>query len=518
MSTAIPSPKPTGVPELELLQKKSFQRIAETQTDELVVALCGPIGSSLHEVAELFATTASDRYGYECRTIRLSTFIQAHTPGLQPNSNRFIRINDLIKAGNDLRDKHDPQLLAELAVADISHWRTENSKSEKLTGSDGATGVEKFVPKRVCHIIDSIKNQSELDLLRKVYGNILYCIGVFSPLDYRERQLVQSGMTKAEVHTLIDKDSGEENESGQTVRETFPHSDYFLRVDDTCLNSVPEKLERFFDIILGTAIITPSPNETAMYSAATAALNSACLSRQVGASITSSSGKLLSIGWNDVPKFGGNLYRASTHPGADDHRCFRWQYKTCLNDSTKDELSENIVALLIEKKIVPDALKTEALQAIKNSKVGNLIEFSRSIHAEMHAIIMAGQSGEGELRGAKLFCTTYPCHSCARHIIAAGIKEIYFIEPYKKSLAVKLHHDAITEDEKEPEKVKLIPYEGVAPNRYRDLFEMRAPRKEAGKAISTKSKLAHLKVQSSLESLPVLEGLVVKSLHEKQIL
>jgi deoxycytidylate deaminase len=31
-------------------------------------------------------------------------------------------------------------------------------------------------------------------------------------------------------------------------------------------------------------------------------------------------------------------------------------------------------------------------------------------------------------------------------IVVAGITEVYFIEPYRKSLATKLHNDAITED------------------------------------------------------------------------
>jgi deoxycytidylate deaminase len=42
-----------------------------------------------------------------------------------------------------------------------------------------------------------------------------------------------------------------------------------------------------------------------MFYARSAANNSSCLSRQVGASITDKNGNLISTGWNDVPKFGG---------------------------------------------------------------------------------------------------------------------------------------------------------------------------------------------------------------------
>jgi deoxycytidylate deaminase len=80
-------------------------------------------------------------------------------------------------------------------------------------------------------------------------------------------------------------------------------------------------------------------------------------------------------------------------------------------------------------------LKAEILQPkdnaraaaiIASSKVKDLIEFSRAVHAEMHAILLGNQMNGDRVKGGKLFCTTYPCHSCARHIVAAGIKEVYY--------------------------------------------------------------------------------------------
>ena len=106
----------------------------------------------------------------------------------------------------------------------------------------------------------------------------------------------------------------------------------------------------------------------------------------------------------------------------------------------------------------------------RSSEVRGLIEFSRAVHAEMHAILNAGHSSGTRVRGGKLYVTTYPCHSCARHIIAAGIKEVRFIEPYRKSLATRLHADAITESESDKHKVRIVPFDGVAPARYLDLF------------------------------------------------
>jgi deoxycytidylate deaminase len=76
--------------------------------------------------------------------------------------------------------------------------------------------------------------------------------------------------------------------------------------------------------------------------------------------------------------------------------------------------------------------------------------------------------------GAKLFVTTFPCHYCARHIVAAGIDEVQFIEPYPKSKAFELHGDAIErvfadwykEPPAKPEKVLFRPFTGVAPRLY----------------------------------------------------
>src|SRR5690606_26859594 len=114
----------------------------------------------------------------------------------------------------------------------------------------------------------------------------------------------------------------------------------------------------------------------------------------------------------------------------------------------KKVISEYIVKQLLDAKVVQEDKKALALNVIsKNTQLKGLIEFSRAVHAEMHALLNAGATDGMKIRNAKLFVTTYPCHSCARHLVAAGIKEVVFLEPYRKSLATKLHQDAITENE-----------------------------------------------------------------------
>jgi len=82
------------------------------------------------------------------------------------------------------------------------------------------------------------------------------------------------------------------------------------------------------------------------------------------------------------------------------------------------------------------------LIAVRKTQLGGLLEFSRSVHAEMDALLSAGRSGVSTV-GSRLFVTTYPCHYCARHIVSAGVYEVQYIEPYPKSRAIDLHGDAI---------------------------------------------------------------------------
>ena len=121
---------------------------------------------------------------------------------------------------------------------------------------------------------------------------------------------------------------------------------------------------------------------------------------------------------------------------------------------------------------------------IRKSKVMDLLEFGRIIHAEMSAITDAARLGI-EIKQATLYCTTFPCHICAKHIVAAGLDKVVFLEPYPKSYARELHSDSIEiEGSEEVSKVKFIPFMGISPLRYRDFFEKgRRKDKSTGKII-----------------------------------
>ena len=77
---------------------------------------------------------------------------------------------------------------------------------------------------------------------------------------------------------------------------------------------------------------------------------------------------------------------------------------------------------------------------------------------------------------------------CARHIIADGIARVVYIEPYPKSLTKQLHSDAacIDDDSSAPENtVSFLPFNGIGPRRYLDLFEMTTDRKNSSGRAAT---------------------------------
>ena len=65
---------------------------------------------------------------------------------------------------------------------------------------------------------------------------------------------------------------------------------------------------------------------------------------------------------------------------------------------------------------------------------GQRHELCRGIHAEQNAIIQAARHGVS-IRGGTLYCTNLPCSICAKMIINAGIKNIFFAEGYADQMS-----------------------------------------------------------------------------------
>lgn len=75
---------------------------------------------------------------------------------------------------------------------------------------------------------------------------------------------------------------------------------------------------------------------------------------------------------------------------------------------------------------------------------GERHELCRGIHAEQNAIIQAAYHGVS-LKGATLFCTNLPCSICAKMIINAGIRTLYYASGYTDELSERMLEEASIE-------------------------------------------------------------------------
>jgi cytidine deaminase len=88
----------------------------------------------------------------------------------------------------------------------------------------------------------------------------------------------------------------------------------------------------------------------------------------------------------------------------------------------------------------------------------------------MAALMDAARRGVS-VRGCTLYSTTFPCHDCAKHIVAGGINRVVYVEPYPKSLVGDMYPDSIAVDRPDAQGlVRFEPFVGVAPSRYIELF------------------------------------------------
>lgn len=501
---------------LKTNKTSALDSFEKTLTEELVIGICAPIGSLKEKVIESLKYKLLTDYQYEeVRELKLSKFIEEYSfteddlselPKVSEVSTAIYKSYfEKINKGNFIRKQYKNERLAEYAVRDIHLDRVKDAKKKKDYGSENPVSTD-YESRRVCYIIDSLKTKEELLLFRKIYSENFFSISIFSSLDDRKYNLKNKGFTNSEIESIIEIDDKQVEKFGQNVRDVFVEGDLFIRVSKSNIPKIDEKISRFLHLVFETSIVTPTIEETAMYNAKAAAGNSACLSRQVGACIVDALNTVISIGWNDVPKFGGNLYSMNNPK---DHRCFNHGF--CSNDKQKSSVVDDIVNSILQDSQLEDVKKISDVEnrlkniLLKNTKVKDLIEFSRSVHAEMHAIIQGAISTGDKLLNSKLFCTTYPCHNCARHIVASGIKEVYYIEPYVKSLCLTLHEDTMTERDDINDKVKLLIFDGISPNRYLSFFTNFAERKRDGILVKRDLKIAQPKTRKSLQALSTLE-------------
>jgi cytidine deaminase len=475
---------------------------------ELVFGLIAPIGVDLNLVTETLEQTLSEM-SYSSSLIRLTTLMRDVPIGLPLTDGSMIEsYQNRIAYANAVRAKLGDQAMAALAIGGIRRARAQaheirESHSEVVEENDIRDVIppEELPLKQKAYIIRQLKRPEEVELLRRVYGKQFILISAYAPEDTRmrgiqERQrgstggLVDNVMVHNQAFALIAQDSKESTDKhGQNVRDAFPLGDIFI--DATSRQACTDSLRRFINLFFGNNEITPSHDEYGMYLAKSASLRSSDLSRQVGCAIFHETGEVITLGCNEVPKAGGGTYWAGENldsrdfvEGYDPNERRKREVLVDVIDRLKDGnfLSEEISSKSDSYEILSALLKVSGDRSISNSKLMDLIEFGRIVHAEMTAITDAARKGLS-IQDATLYCTTFPCHICAKHIVASGIKKVIYLEPYAKSYAASLHSDSIEVDKvQKTKKVSFDAFIGLSPYRYRDMFEKGRRKYASGEA------------------------------------
>jgi len=426
-------------------------RQGSEEPSELVIGLIGPIGCNrahvIHTIERL-----SKHYAYDARSISVSRQIEANSKIVDPKGDQYVRVKNLIHAGNELRRRTgDNAILAKLTAASIAANRQAESR-------------------RNIYIVDSIKRPEEVEEFRHIYGAAFYLIAISSSQarreDYLRRECNIGDPQK--INELIKTDRNESIGWGQSTSDAFHRADFFLNEDGNHAKTW-NTLERFFDIIFGDPYKTPTFHEYAMHLAYGASMRSADMSRQVGAVVTHGT-DVLATGANECPASGGGTYwptydrssgRICDIPSGRDY--------TRGSDFNAKEKREIIDGLFVG---LDEAARGILLGNIDRSGLTNISEYGRVVHAEMEAILTCARRGI-QTASATLFCTTFPCHNCAKHIVASGVKKVVYIEPYPKSKAFEMHSDSIRgPEDKEDARTLFIPFVGVGPRQFVNLFSM----------------------------------------------
>lgn len=427
--------------------------------DELVLGIVAPLGTDLRATA-VALEEGLRLVGYTTRTIQLSTLLRAIDTGVAiSEAPEGARLKSYMAAGTAARQLSERGDFLALAAA---------SRINEARPTDGGP-----LPK-TAHLLQTLKHPEEVRTLREIYGPGFYLIGASSSQGDRLRHLKdQCKIPSQEAEELLRLDAEElqenqkPNDYGQKTRDTFELADVFVRAGDKA------QIARFLDLIFGDPFQTPTLEEHAMFMAYASSLRSADLSRQVGAVVLSKSGDVISTGANDVASPGGGLY----WPGAGDARDY-------IKGKDINEQRRNEFVIDIMKRLSPDSGKTDAellaqgKARLEGSPLFDITEFGRAVHAEMEALVACARSGVSPV-GGTLVCTTFPCHNCAKHIIAAGISRVVYVEPYTKSQAQELFREAIVledaierVDQPEGRRVRFSPFTGIGPRRFIDLFSL----------------------------------------------
>ncbi len=327
--------------------------------------------------------------------------------------------------------------------------------------------------------IDAIRSPLEASYFQERYASF-YLLAISCKENIRKERLIKKGLSEESIEQIdrneyasLDLDN-EQRFTDQDIQGCLQRADIYIDsgADKDQEKTLVNQIIKFICLAKKPGIITPTPAERCMQIAYTSKLNSGCLSRQVGAVVTSNNYSVKAVGWNDAPygQVPCNL-RSVEDAGAKKDKIAYSPFE--LNDK---EFQNRIEIKIAKFEKISDkgynhsyCFKSE-YNAIKNDK--NQVH-TRSLHAEENAFLQVSKDGGSGVQGGFLFTTASPCELCAKKAYQLGMTKIFYIDPYP---GISLDHILASGAEKQ--RPEMVLFTGAIGRAFHNLYTPIAPYKD----------------------------------------
>jgi len=418
------------------------------KSNPIVVGLTGQFGAGCTEVVAAYLKEEGFHYYSLSDIVKASVQKRLGAFEYQKLSKKDLR-RILQKEGNRLREAGSASIAKEL--------------NKQIEAS--ANNKEDIV-------IDSIRNPAEVEFFNATFPKFfVLALDASSQVRWLRKQNDYEGdKIQFEQDDLRDK-GDEEPPYGQHTEACVYRSD--VVIDNENQIAFRQDWDRFFynikeyiELMRDPEYRQPTYKELYMHLAYAVSLKSSCNKRQVGAIIVSDGmpeSYVLATGCNNVPV--GAPICTELGGRSNPRFCAKDSYelqtlktmKYCPECGTKLNLSSSeVVGFRCQKcnKRLP-----------RDFTPGKLLDLCRAVHAEEAAILQAVKLGSSSLIGSTLYTTTFPCLLCCKSIINAGIKKIFYREPYPMDESVKMLRNG---------GIGLEKYEGVNAWAFNKMFRVTA--------------------------------------------
>jgi deoxycytidylate deaminase/dephospho-CoA kinase len=417
-----------------------------------IIGFTGPLGSGCTYIARGLEGVTNGKYHYFSLSHIIRKIIKEQDGNDNPSTEQ------LQNKGNELREKENSGYLA---IELMDHLA-----SRKDFDPDGL-------------IIDSIKNEAEVIALKNWPNFFLFAVQ--ADADIRRTRCVDGDRFKsnAEFELADKRDQLEQLDHGQQVKKCDYISDIIIYNN----NQIPKYYKdgkddyirniyrRYISLIESSvkgekSLIKPDVHELCMTVAYSLSKMSSCLKRKVGSVIIENEVSknttdnphhiireipfVISSGFNEVPL---GLRACIYEP--EHQKCYRdflqeshaQGYKFCpdcgkpINFKVSCECGISYIGFVksckhcgkeIDSKYMCECgthIFDTYLPGGKDSP-GKLLDMCRALHAEEMALLRLAKIGGGSNENRILYTTTQPCNLCANKIVASGIKNVVYAEPY----------------------------------------------------------------------------------------